>query len=207
MEKTKLHQFDLCGGHVALDFVNTLSQRLSETPREHLTDYEELLGFAEQSSVIANAERRRLAKWGRAHEVQAERIRVAAVELREALHGLFTGVADSRRLRPSDLAVLNRWIRQSELGESLSWQWAAGADAPDAFLGPIVRSAVDLLTSPRAARVKVCEADDCAWLFHDASKNGSRRWCDMNQCGNRVKARRFYERTRRRQDAPPGSKE
>ena len=37
-----------------------------------------------------------------------------------------------------------------------------------------------------------CDADDCAWLFLDTSKNGSRRWCDMKQCGNRAKARRFH---------------
>jgi predicted RNA-binding Zn ribbon-like protein len=42
----------------------------------------------------------------------------------------------------------------------------------------------------------MCEASDCVWLFLDASKNRSRRWCDMNQCGNREKARRFHERAK-----------
>ena len=44
------------------------------------------------------------------------------------------------------------------------------------------------------AGVRICGADDCLWIFLDTSKNRTRRWCDMKQCGNRMKARRFYER-------------
>ena len=64
------------------------------------------------------------------------------------------------------------------------------------MLGRILVSAVELLTSPRRERVRTCGAETCLWLFLDTSKNGSRRWCDMNQCGNRTKARRFYRRQR-----------
>jgi predicted RNA-binding Zn ribbon-like protein len=40
----------------------------------------------------------------------------------------------------------------------------------------------------------LCRADDCGWLFVDASRNRSRRWCDMSECGNRAKAQRFRAR-------------
>ena len=50
------------------------------------------------------------------------------------------------------------------------------------------------------ARVRICEAPDCEWLFYDTSKNRSRRWCDMRQCGNRMKARRHYRRLQRGAD-------
>ncbi|MGH7448040.1 MAG: CGNR zinc finger domain-containing protein, partial [Longimicrobiales bacterium] len=43
-------------------------------------------------------------------------------------------------------------------------------------------------------RVKLCGNDACAWLFIDVSRNRSRRWCDMKDCGNRAKARRHYAR-------------
>ena len=46
-------------------------------------------------------------------------------------------------------------------------------------------------------RVKECDNETCRWLFVDMSKNRSRRWCDMKDCGNRAKARRHYRRTRR----------
>ncbi len=42
--------------------------------------------------------------------------------------------------------------------------------------------------------MKECAADNCNWLFYDASRNRSRRWCDMRDCGNRAKVRRFRKR-------------
>jgi len=58
----------------------------------------------------------------------------------------------------------------------------------------IVRSAADLLTSDKLHDVRACSAEDCRWLFLDISKNHSRRWCDMETCGNQAKARRHYRR-------------
>lgn len=65
---------------------------------------------------------------------------------------------------------------------------AAGFDRP---LWASALSAVELLTSPDLGRVTRCSGEGCAWLFVDASKNRSRRWCDMSVCGNRAKARRY----------------
>ena len=67
------------------------------------------------------------------------------------------------------------------------------------MLWPIVTSAVELLTSPEARRVKVCPGlGDCGWLFLDTSKSGRRRWCSMEGCGSRSKMRRYYARTHAR---------
>ena len=54
--------------------------------------------------------------------------------------------------------------------------------------------ASDLLTSTDLDRVRECSGDTCSWLFLDRSRNRSRRWCDMADCGNRAKARRHYSR-------------
>ena len=77
------------------------------------------------------------------------------------------------------------------------WDWRGITDAPPALLAPIVNSATDLLTSSHLRRVGQC-ADDrgCGWLFFDASRNRSRRWCSMEDCGNRAKARLHYSRRR-----------
>jgi predicted RNA-binding Zn ribbon-like protein len=56
-----------------------------------------------------------------------------------------------------------------------------------------------LLTSDKLSRVRQCQGENCTWLFLDTSKNHTRRWCEMKVCGNRVKARRHYERKRSRQ--------
>jgi predicted RNA-binding Zn ribbon-like protein len=49
--------------------------------------------------------------------------------------------------------------------------------------------------------VRECSGDTCGWLFVDTSRNHSRRWCDMEDCGNRAKARRHYLR-RKQLEAP-----
>ena len=71
-----------------------------------------------------------------------------------------------------------------------AWHWAVNG-ALDYPLGPLARSAADLLTAEHfAGRLRQCCGDTCGWLFLDASKNRSRRWCDMRDCGNRAKVRR-----------------
>ena len=55
----------------------------------------------------------------------------------------------------------------------------------------------ELLTSGRLDRIRECPGlDGCGWLFYDTSRNGSRRWCSMEGCGNRAKGRRHYWSTR-----------
>jgi predicted RNA-binding Zn ribbon-like protein len=46
------------------------------------------------------------------------------------------------------------------------------------------------------ARFKACRNDECRWVFYDASKNRSRRWCDMAECGNVINARAYRSRLR-----------
>jgi predicted RNA-binding Zn ribbon-like protein len=43
-------------------------------------------------------------------------------------------------------------------------------------------------------RLKACTEDDCQWAFYDISRNHTRTWCSMDDCGNREKTRRYRER-------------
>jgi predicted RNA-binding Zn ribbon-like protein len=65
---------------------------------------------------------------------------------------------------------------------------------PDSMLAPVAWSLATLLTSPDRDRVKVCDGPDCGWMFVDASRNRSRRWCDMSDRGDRAKVRRYRRR-------------
>lgn len=56
---------------------------------------------------------------------------------------------------------------------------------------------------PMWSRVKACRGTDCGWVFLDASRNGSRRWCDMATCGNRAKTTAFRARHRAPRPAGP----
>ena len=65
-----------------------------------------------------------------------------------------------------------------------------------AALSTLARDAVDLFGSPSATRVRECAAADCALVFLDTSRPGSRRWCSMRGCGNRAKASRYRTQQR-----------
>ena len=60
----------------------------------------------------------------------------------------------------------------------------------------VARSAAELLTSQKLGRVKVCAGEGCGWIFLDESRNGSHRWCDPRDCGNRERVRRHLARRR-----------
>ena len=84
----------------------------------------------------------------------------------------------------------------ADTGAQFVWEPVAEADDLQTLLWPVVWSAVELLTGGPVERVRECDNDPCGWLFVDMSRNRSRRWCDMRDCGNRVKARRHYARTK-----------
>ena len=65
----------------------------------------------------------------------------------------------------------------------------------DVGLGWLVWSmARELGAGHRAALIGACADDTCGWLFLDTTRNRTRRWCVMKECGNRSKVRRFRER-------------
>ncbi len=69
---------------------------------------------------------------------------------------------------------------------------------PDDIWAPIAAAAADLLSGVPADRVRKCESASCVLHFYDTSKKGSRRWCSMNICGNRVKVAAYQGRRRKK---------
>jgi len=67
--------------------------------------------------------------------------------------------------------------------------------AEDAF-GPLLDDMVSLLTTADRSRIRKCAS--CVLHFHDTSKKGTRRWCSMQLCGNRLKVAAYAARRRRR---------
>lgn len=61
-------------------------------------------------------------------------------------------------------------------------------------LGRVVAIVAEAMTTGTWDRFKTCANDECQWVFYDHARNHSRRWCSMEVCGNRVKARSFRER-------------
>jgi predicted RNA-binding Zn ribbon-like protein len=193
--------FGFVGGVLALDFVNTGSHRVVGPFKERLDDYGELVRFAEEAVAIDQAEGEVLRSMANADAHEAADVVGAARELREAIYRAFSARGRGENANAGDLEVISRHyadaVRHQHLANTPDGFQFAWPDPPVSLaqvLWPMAVSATELLVSDDVARVKECATDNCNWLFLDASKNKSRRWCEMKECGNRAKARRHYAR-------------
>ncbi len=198
-------QFDLTGGHPALDLANTISRRDDPSRRrEHLASFTDLVSFALQDKILSAKQAKDLHARARKSESDAARSFRKVIALREAIYQVFAAAAKGHPAPAEDLLKVNESAVEAMQHRCLvrdngsyRWEWQTeGRNPLDRILWPIAQSAVELLTSDELKLVRWCEAPDCEWLFLDHSRNRSRRWCDMNSCGNRAKARRYYQRTR-----------
>ena len=195
--------FELTGGRLCLDFANTVDNRPTAQPKELLGSYSDLLSWSVQAGALQPADAGRLARLAGRRAPEADRVLRRAREIREAIFGVFSDLEGGRRTRDQALAVLEdalpRALSRLRLVPAkgrFEWGWTREEDALDAMLWPVIKSTAELLTSGELERVRECAAAECAWLFIDGSRNGTRRWCDMTVCGNRNKARRFYSRSK-----------
>jgi|SRR5271165_2867446 len=196
-------EFDLTSGSLCLDFANTVSHRKQpEQKHDNLTGYDDLVFFTQDSGVISPQLAREILDFSGMKPKDRAAAFELAIKLREAIYQVFAAVARSRVPKKRDIKLIEDLASQAmthrrlvAAGGGYRWEWKHGKSEPlSCVLWPIVASAAELLTSDRVTQVRECEAKTCAWLFLDATRNHSRRWCDMSVCGNRQKARRHYER-------------
>jgi predicted RNA-binding Zn ribbon-like protein len=170
-----IETIEFWGGDLALDFANTVE---GDPPRiDHLRDYADLVTWTRRAGVLpAN--------------VRPDGDLASARELRDAIYGVFGAVAAGDTPPRRALKTLLR-IHAEAVGEGTieAGDWAWSSRDPDRPLWPIAVAAVDLLRSDRLGRLKRCA--NCNWLFLDRSRNGSRRWCSMDECGVHTKMRRY----------------
>jgi predicted RNA-binding Zn ribbon-like protein len=207
MDAPNPSHFELIAGNPAVDFVNTVGGLRPARSREKLNTFVDLLDWATQARLITAAERKVLAREASAQPAAAARALEHARSYREAVHRVFRAVIEGRPTPLEDLSLVETEVRRAWAGRRLSrtehgvgWQ---GPDAlhPDGILPRLALATAELLTSPAADRLRVCEAvhsGECGWLYLDQTRNHSRRWCEMESCGNRHKARRHYARVRGR---------
>jgi predicted RNA-binding Zn ribbon-like protein len=201
--------FELSGGDLSLDFVNTWGDR-GRPDTDDLRSYAHLLAFARQTGLLVPKVAEELAAQALAEPSAAEAALHAAQALREALYGLFSTRSHGLEVPPGDLASLNRALREAlphlclACEAAPTWRWREMERHLTAPLWPIARAAADLLTREPPAPVRECGGSQCTWLFLDLSRGRSRRWCSMTSCGNREKARRHYHRTRKQGPGPGG---
>jgi len=196
-------RFEFIGGALCLDFANTIHDLHAADNEDELREPSDLLQWAKEAGILSLAEHDRLS----AHYTRSARAASAAlgagIATRDLMLAIFGDVAGDRRLSPERLAELNAALAripallsvETRVGR-LEMQWQSAADGLDRALFSILTDAARLLGSRRVGRIRRCASEHCTWLFVDGSRNRSRRWCDMSTCGNRMKARRHYRRSR-----------
>lgn len=177
------------GGHLALDFVNTVSHRGTAAEHDHLPDADAIWAWAEAAGLGRPSP---LARPGAGDD---ERLVADTHALRAAILAVATSIEARAEARPEGLSVLHdiasRTLAAARItrgeGGPIGFAFPDGAAT---ILGPIAWAAVDLFRFGPLDRLKRCPPQDCGWFFLDMTKNRSRRWCSMESCGNREKVRR-----------------
>jgi predicted RNA-binding Zn ribbon-like protein len=194
-------RWDHDAGQLTLDFINTLEWRNGKSPNERLNRVPDLIDWAVESGMIGEGEAKGLERAILKDPESAKNWFTRILRLRETIYRIFSAISNSGTPSEADFAEFNSILAQSMAQSRLEWEsdhyhWAwKGDDSLELLLWSVVRSAADLLTSADLHKLGEC-ADDrgCAYLFMDESRNHTRRWCSMESCGNRAKARRHYER-------------
>lgn len=178
------------GGHLVLDFCNTAGEHLAVRPDELLLDWESFLRWATQVGLIGSQSYFELIK----HPEPLDGI----ILVREAIYRLGLAVAGMGRVSKKDVDLVRNSAKAPLPDISFSdnaGQWRpTPSHVSEQVCGLLAAQALSLFCSPNAARIGVCQGGNCGWLFLDEGRGKRRRWCDMNDCGSRAKARRYYEK-------------
>jgi predicted RNA-binding Zn ribbon-like protein len=209
----------LVGGDLCLDFVNTVGGRDPAVPRsasavrdDKIGSYADLVAWSRHAAEASEARARELTRLAARRPADAAAVVVRARRLREALHRVLLALTDGARPEPDDVRLLNDEVaaaRQRErlvpAGDGLRWEAMDAEELLESVLWPVARAAADLVTSGDLSRLRRCAGDGCGWLFLDQSRNRSRQWCTMEDCGNVSKVRRFRKKRRRPPRLAPGA--
>lgn len=179
--------FPLIGEPLALDLLNTRACRNGAVV--------DLLDAPAALREWLSAQAERIAWQGSVRSADFEAVCV----LRDAIDELVSAHGADRRPAQAALGEVNAALRFS--GEQPQLRWGAAGPrlkTPPAtarraaLLNLLARSALELLTGPDAARIRVCAHPECILRF--VARNPRRRWCDSAVCGNRARVARHYIR-------------
>lgn len=213
--KSSAAEMRLIGGRLCLDFVNTVDGRKNDSSQrksqplnslvlgDKLEDYSDLVAWSRHSGIVTAAEAARLIKESKQKPAAANTVLHRAIALREALHGVFKATVTESVPRSINLETVNDELLKARKNERLTstekgfrWEWIGGETALDRMLWSIAQSAAEFLSTGDLSRLRECGGEECGWLFEDTSRNRSRQWCHMQDCGNLEKVRRFRKRLR-----------
>jgi predicted RNA-binding Zn ribbon-like protein len=191
--------FLFLGNHLVLDFLNTRPIQ-NDMPLELLSDFNALLRWFRTAGLISSLASADLQqRWG---DIRRARQAVEALrELRERLRIQVAAWTDGGPLHRAMIGELNRLLADHPMLTRLTARASHAAtelwfapQRPEDLFAPLAHSAAALFAGSDPARVRKC--GHCVLYFLDTSKKGTRRWCSMRLCGNRLKVAAYAARWR-----------
>ena len=195
--------FLFVGNLLCLDFLNT--EPVREGVRvDLLVSFEDLARWLEAAGQLQpGAARTAAMRWGGSAE--GRKTLREAKRLRAALRAMAERLAAGKPVGDDVVRTINRVLASRPAYARLvrnSTGYAARLEpvtrGPLQLLAPVAESAAWLLEHGEVSLVRQCEGNQCVLLFYDTTRNKSRRWCSMEECGGRAKAAAYYRRTRAR---------
>jgi predicted RNA-binding Zn ribbon-like protein len=196
------------GGDPALDLVNTVDYTDRGLEQDRLTSYDRVIEWAEGAGILSSKQAASFRAQARARPRQAEAAVRTTLRVRQVVGRLFSAMAQREPGREA-LDDFNRLLGQAlqemrvtragerrRSSQTLRLGWENLEKSLESIVWPVVWSAASLIVSEEASRIRICGGGDCGWVYVDRSRNGLRRWCQMETCGTREKSRRRYQRHR-----------
>ncbi len=190
---------------LGLDFSNTVDWRNGEKRDDSLKTFSSLVEWSVKKGIIPKDDAQLILRRAKEEHIEDSTLR-RAIQLREVIYRIFSAVAHDHHPEDEDVSALNKFLSDYpaspsivRTGHGYGWATMPGKGPEGRMLGPVVKSAADLLTSDQLGRVRECanEEEGCGWVFLDETRSGTKKWCSSTGCGNRAKVRAWYDRHER----------
>ena len=190
----------LDGGCPVFDFTNTISNRNDPDYFDYLTKYDDFVDWINKIKLLPKGKMDAIAAFSKSHTRKSADTLRQIIEVREVVFKLFSSLAQQQKAERETVDAFNGFFSEAlsnmrvevgrkEVATSFIVSEKTILKEP---LYILVKNAFDILSTQSFDRIKECPT--CRWLFLDTTKNGKRRWCNMQVCGSNDKARRSYHR-------------
>jgi predicted RNA-binding Zn ribbon-like protein len=193
--------FLFVGNQLALDFLNT-KPILEREPQDLLANAAALERWLIASGIVASPKNRALVRTWRDSR-QAKAFVRKLIAFRERLRTAVLRVESGSLPEDAFVAEIDRRLKEHPQRTSLRKEGSKVVShvffeprTPEDVWAPIIAATAELFSQVEPSRIRQCESQSCVVHFYDTSRKGSRRWCSMNICGNKLKVAAYQRRRR-----------
>jgi predicted RNA-binding Zn ribbon-like protein len=185
--------YKLIGGAISLDFVNTISWPKMDREHDWLDRPSNFIIWAQAAKII---NQQKANQFNSQSQPMLKKELEKVHQVRNDLTNVLNPLAFGKQPSPAAVEKLNEMIHQICSARYIDkinykWTWTKPESLTD-ILTPVIWNAAHVLTDVDHTRIGYCSS--CEWLFYDTTRNRSRRWCDMEDCGSRNKSLKYYHR-------------